>query len=239
LIPPILLEEVDSTNAWVLREAATLPDGQWVLARRQTAGRGRRGRGWAGDPRNLAATCLLRLSPQETRPHLVSFVAALALHQACAAFTPEVRLALKWPNDLMLDGAKLSGILLEREGAILAAGFGVNLAVAPPVEGRATAALADAMEAPPPTPDAFLTRLDAALRHWRARWREEGFGPVRAAWLARAHAIGSWLETSGGAGQARGRFEGLGADGELILRDAAGRVLVLHAGDVTPAAEPA
>ncbi|MFN7177424.1 MAG: biotin--[acetyl-CoA-carboxylase] ligase [Thermaurantiacus sp.] len=239
MISPILLDEVDSTNAWVLAQAATLADGQWVLARRQTAGRGRRGRNWAGDPRNLAATCLLRLAPEDSRPHLFSFVAALALHQACAQFVPAQRLWLKWPNDLLLDGAKLSGILLEREGEVLAAGFGVNLAVAPPVPGRQTIALADAIDAAPPHPESFLIQLDAALCHWRRSWRAEGFALIRSAWLARAHAIGTWLETSGAAGPARGRFEGLGDDGELVLRDAAGRLLLLHAGDVTHAAQPA
>lgn len=236
MIAPILLDEVDSTNAWVLARADSLADGQWVLARRQTAGRGRRGRGWAGDPRNLAATCHLAIAPEDDRPHLLSFVAALALDEACAGFVPAERLALKWPNDLLLDGAKLSGILLEREGSALAVGFGVNLAVAPPVPGRATIALADAIAGPPPAPEAFLGPLDAALRRWLALWREEGFAPVRAAWLARAHAPGTWLETSGAAGHARGRFEALGEDGELLLRDAEGRLLVLHAGDVRHAA---
>ncbi len=229
---PIVLAEVGSTNAWLLAHAAGLPDGQWVLALSQSAGRGRHGRGWTFLPGNLAASCLVRLGRMEGRAHELGFVAGLSLFEASARHAGSARLMLKWPNDLLLDGAKMAGILIEREGGQAVVGFGVNLAEAPRLSGREAAALRDAMRGPPPAPAAFLEDLAAAFAAWRARWEAEGFPPVRAAWLERAHPPGTPLEVRPGGTVVAGRFAGLAADGALLLETGSGRAQVVRAGDV-------
>ena len=117
----------------------------------------------------------------------------------CDRHAPAAR--IKWPNDLLVGGAKLAGILLERQGDAVIVGFGVNLAHHPEDLDRP----ATSLEARPSRPDAFLERLAAVFQAWLGRWRAEGFAPIRAAWLAAAHPIGTALTTS----DARGTFEGL------------------------------
>jgi BirA family biotin operon repressor/biotin-[acetyl-CoA-carboxylase] ligase len=154
-------------------------------------------------------------------------VAAVALHEAVKAFAPDASILIKWPNDLTAGGAKLAGILLEREGEAVIAGFGVNLAHHPhdlPRPATSLAALAGAA----PEPAAFLDALADAFARWLARWRGEGIAPIRAAWLAAAHPIGSALST----GEGEGLFEGLDETGALRLRLADGTTRIIHAGDV-------
>lgn len=222
----IRLDAVASTNGWLADRAAGLPDGQWVRAVSQTAGRGRQGRAWAMLPGNLAASVLVRLHAGDAPPGQIGFVAAVALHEAVSAHVAPARLMLKWPNDLLLDGAKLSGILCERAGDEVIVGFGVNLAAAPKLESRATIAL------PPPAPDpeAFLARLADRFAHWLARWRTQGFEPVRAAWLAAAHPLGTPLHLPG-APPRPGTFQGLAADGALMVQTAGGPETI-HAGEI-------
>lgn len=233
--PPIVeLAGCGSTNDWMRAHAGDLPDGTWVRADRQDSGRGRHGRPWVSQPGNLFATVLRRPRPGEGRPHELGFVAALALREALASFAPRARLSLKWPNDLMLGGAKCAGILLETvpEGAI--AGFGVNLVAAPAGTGRRVTALADHMAAPPPAPAAALAALASAFEAWRTRWRDEGFAAIRAAWLARATPVGWAASVRIGADERHGRFAGLAEDGAMLLeRD--GRIETIHAGDVLAA----
>ena len=138
---------------------------------------------------------------------------------------------LKWPNDLLIDGAKVSGILLERADDSVVIGIGVNLAHHPADLDRPTTSLA-AHGATPGTAD-FLDTLAAAFARWLSRWRSEGLAPVRARWLERAHPPGTALSASLPDGSAvEGLFEGLDADGALILRLADGGRRVIHAGDV-------
>jgi BirA family biotin operon repressor/biotin-[acetyl-CoA-carboxylase] ligase len=222
----IVLQEVPSTNGWLAERAADLPDGQWVRAERQTAGRGRQGRAWAMAPGNLAASVLVRLRPSDPPSAQLSFLAGVALHQVAAAYVAPARLMLKWPNDLLLDGAKLAGILCERAGDRVIAGFGVNLATAPAIEGRETIAFPP----PPPDPDRFLEALAMAFEEHLALWRREGFEPLRALWLRAAHPLGTLLSLSGDP-DLQGQFDGLEADGALRLRTAQG-VRIVHAGDV-------
>ena len=222
---PIHLTETPSTNDWLRARALALPDGQWVYADRQTAGRGRMGRAWDAPVGNLAASLLVKPRPGEGAAAGLSFVAALALHDACAAYALPGRLVLKWPNDLLLDGAKLSGILLEREGNTTIVGIGVNLAHAPDIPGRKTVSLAAVVG-----PAAFLARLAAAFEFRRAEWGAQGFAAVRADWLARAHPIGAPLRLTSGE-QLEGRFAGVSEDGALML-EVAGTVHLVHAGDV-------
>lgn len=229
---PILLEETGSTNDWLRERMTTLADGQWVLAKRQTAGRGRLGRQWQSPEGNLSATCLIRPQQNAWAPAELSFVMALALFDAAGAFVSPDRLQLKWPNDVLLDAGKLSGILLEGADGAIIAGVGVNLAAAPAVEGRKTSALAAAMTGPPPSPADFLSLLAAAFSDWRAVWETQGFSAIRAAWAGRAHPPGTPLSAQQGGVRIDGRFAGLGDDGALHLADGAGKVHVILAGDI-------
>jgi hypothetical protein len=134
-----VLDRVDSTNAEAMRLADRIAGPAWIMARRQEAGRGRRGRAWTDPPGNFAATLLIRPQGGPADAARLSFVAALAVHDALMTLCgPQLNLALKWPNDLLLNGGKLSGILLESAGSgrqvtALAIGIGVNLACAPEI----------------------------------------------------------------------------------------------------------
>lgn len=229
---PIRLAEVGSTNDWLRQNGAGLADGQWLFADRQTGGRGRLGRPWEAPVGNLSASCLVRLRPGETRPWELSFVMALAAHETVSHWVEPARTVLKWPNDLLLDGAKLSGILIEAEQDMLVAGIGVNLAFSPRIAGRKTVALGDVVAIPPPEPAAFLDRLRVALERWRGIWAAEGWDRLRAEWLDRAHPPGTMLRIGTGDAIVEGRFAGLSDTGALRIMEAGGRIREMFAGDV-------
>lgn len=222
--------ETGSTNADMLllaRQGAE--EGLWLRAERQTAGRGRQGRAWTAPPGNLSASTIARLRRGDPPAATLALVAAVALHEAVAVFG--VAAQLKWPNDLLRDGAKLSGILLERRDDAVVIGIGVNLAYHPDLPDRLATSLA-ALGAPV-APDAFLEVLADAFSRWLARWRGEGLAVVRAAWLAAAHPVGTALTARMPDGSTHdGLFDGLDADGALILRLASGQRHVIHAADV-------
>ena len=217
-------EALPSTSDLVIRLAeAGEPEGIVILAHHQTAGRGTKGRGWEGPSGNLHLSVLLR--PDEPLRFAVqwSFVAAVALADALLPLLPDPSvLSLKWPNDLMLNGAKAAGILAETSAggaggiAWVCLGIGVNLAHAPDVPGRATASLAD-LGLAPPTPEAFAADLLNALAARRAQRAAEGFGAIRAAWLARGPAMGAPLAIRRQGAEITGRFAGLADDGSLLL----------------------
>jgi BirA family biotin operon repressor/biotin-[acetyl-CoA-carboxylase] ligase len=212
------LAEVGSTNDWLLARAETLADGHWVIADRQTAGRGRRGRAWRDGAGNLMASVLVKAKGPVQQ---LSFVSAVALRHAMAP----VPVQLKWPNDLLLGGRKVSGILLERAGPALVIGFGVNIASAPAdVDRPATAIGGD------------VASLFAALRqqfaHWRGLWQAQGFAPIRAAWLEAACGLGQRIEVRLGHEVLQGRFAGLDDEGALLLDLPSGARRPIHAGEV-------
>ena len=183
-------------------------------------------------PGNLYASTLVRLQPHDPPAPTLALVAAVALAEAVDAFADGRALLLKWPNDLLIDGAKLSGILLERTGDAVVIGFGVNLAHFPTDIDRPATSLAAATGVAP-TPDSVLSALADALARWIGRWRGEGLSPIRARWLERAHPPGTALSArlpDGGA--IEGLFEGLDETGALRLRLADGRTHVIHAADV-------
>lgn len=206
----------------------------WVLALRQTAGRGRRGRDWRDPPGNFAATLALRPNCAPAEAALYSFVAALALHEALGAVAgPDARLAIKWPNDVLLNGGKVAGILLESHGqgqgvAQLLIGIGVNLAAAPDpgtLEPDALAPVALATEAGVQlTPEAFLTPLAAAFARWQAQFETFGFAPIRSAWLARAARLGQAVTARSGQTAQSGIFETIDESGAIVLQTPQGRV---------------
>ncbi|WP_211368802.1 biotin--[acetyl-CoA-carboxylase] ligase [Sphingomonas carotinifaciens] len=227
--------ETGSTNADLLALAkAGVEEGSWVRADRQTAGRGRQGRAWISPPGNFYASTLVRLRPGDPGASGLAFAAAVALEQVVrdllSARDAEM-LCLKWPNDLLLSGAKLSGILLERAEDALVIGIGVNLAHHPDLPDRATTSLA--MHGVSVTPEAFLDRLAEAVGQWVSIWRNKGLEPVVDRWLARAHPVGAPITARMPDGAVvDGRFDGLARDGALRLRLADGAVRVMHAADI-------
>lgn len=198
-------------------------EGLWLRAGRQTGGKGRQGRVWESPPGNLYASTLVRLGPEDPPAPTLALVAAVALHEAAAIHAEGRELRIKWPNDLLLDGAKLAGILLERSGDAVVIGFGVNLAQPPDGLDRPVARLGPGAEA-----ETLLGALAEAFARWLACWRSEGLKPVRDRWLAAAHPVGSPLSTPDG----EGLFDGLDAGGALRLRRADGNIHIVHAGDV-------
>jgi BirA family transcriptional regulator, biotin operon repressor / biotin---[acetyl-CoA-carboxylase] ligase len=218
--------ETGSTNDVVAALAQDgAPEGLWVRAERQTGGRGRQGRGWQSPPGNLYASTLVRLQPGDPPPPTLALVAAVALHELVSPSCPALR--IKWPNDLMVHGAKLAGILLERSGDAVVIGIGVNLAHHPEGIGRPATSLA-AVTGTASDPAIFIETLAESFGRWLGRWRNEGLNPVRTRWLAAAHPVGTALSTVEG----EGLFDGLTEDGALRLRLADGTVRVIHAGDV-------
>jgi len=236
--PIIALEEIDSTNAEARRRAEAGEAGPlWITARRQSAGRGRRGRAWETGEGNLAATYLFTTAQRPAEAAQISFVAALAVSDMASAFVPEALVALKWPNDLLIAGSKAAGILVE-SGALtdgrlwIAIGMGVNLAHAPDIPGRPTTTFAAHMRTAPPAPLDALARLDEALERWRDLWARLGFPPVAEAWTARAHGLGQACAAHLPGETVEGIAEGLDVDGALKLRTADGAVRLITAGDV-------
>jgi len=219
-------DELPSTSDMVRRRAeAGEPAGLAVLAHRQSQGRGSRGRSWSTPRGNLAISILLRPRLTVREAACMSLVSGLALAESVAEILPPgPSLTLKWPNDLLLDGDKLAGILLESHGDgqggvdWVIPGIGVNLAHAPVLPDRVAACLANHM--PPPAPEEFAPLLLARLFHWCAVLETQGFAAVREAWLPRALAPGSQMSIKVGAEMIAGHFAGLADDGSLLLEQA-------------------
>jgi BirA family transcriptional regulator, biotin operon repressor / biotin---[acetyl-CoA-carboxylase] ligase len=215
-----------STNddvAALAREGAG--EGVWLRAERQSGGRGRQGRAWTSPAGNLYASTLLRLLPGDPPAPTLALTAAVALHEAASLWARGV--LIKWPNDLIAGGAKLAGILLEREGDAVVIGFGINLAHHPEGLDRSVTSIA-ALAGAAPEPAVFLEALSDGFARWRARWRQEGVVAICRRWLEAAHPLGTALTVAG----EEGLFDGLDETGALRLRLADGTVRVVHAGDV-------
>ena len=222
--------ETGSTSADLaarLRAAEAISEGYWLAADRQTAGRGRQGREWFDGAGNFMGSTVVHLGFGDPAPGSLALLAGLALHEVISAHLPPPhRAMLKWPNDVMIGGAKLAGILLEREGDAVVLGIGVNLASAPMLADRATIALADCTAAP--TRDQFAEQLAAQFAVELARWRAYGLSSVIARWRAAGHPPGTRLSIDGLAGS----FAGLTDEGLLQLRLGDGSLHVVNAGEV-------
>ncbi len=231
-----VLDSVDSTLNEAARLAPSLAGPEWVLAYEQTAARGRRGRAWKNPRGNFAATLILRPNDPPQIAALRSFVIALALYDAMAAVTGRAEgLALKWPNDVLLNGGKLSGVLLESagSGAVLThlfIGIGVNLVDAPPaaeVEERALRPVSLLSETGAHvTPDAFLEQLAIAYDHYERQFTDYGFAPIRTAWLDRAARLGEVITARTATSETTGTFETVDDAGNLVLKTTKGRVAI-------------
>jgi len=228
-----------STNDEARRLAeAGAPDGTVVWADKQTAGRGRRGRPWISPAGNLHFSLLVRQRIDAARAAQLSLVAAVALGETVASLLPAPRsVTFKWPNDVLVDGAKIAGILLESSGSAdgeiewLVVGCGVNLAEAPKLADYPAVSLreAGAQEA---APGIVLERAVLAFDGWRQRWQNEGIVPVREAWIARAHGLGGRIRVRLPDGEVEGRFTGMDGDGALVLETGPGVRRTVTAGDV-------
>ena len=217
----VALHSVGSTNDEAARLAdAGAPEGTVVWSREQSGGRGRRGRVWASPVGNLYTSTILRPDCAAPRAAELGFAAALAV----ADIVPADRaVRVKWPNDVLVDGGKIAGILLEsaigQTGQVqhVVAGIGVNVGFAPelPEMRYRGSALGGSVET-------ALEKLTAALAARLAEWRREGFATVRAAWLAKAGPLGAEVDVKLGDGLVRGRFAGLDREGALLLDTACG-----------------
>lgn len=247
--PCIALETVTSTNAEARARAQQVSVPTWVVARRQTAGRGRAARAWYSEPGNFYGTLILPDAGKPGSAALRSFVAALAVRDALSSHAPPgCVFRLKWPNDVLAHGRKISGILLETEGPSLLIGIGVNLVVAPvlsegaensvrrtgngqserwgrelqPVDLRSVAGVTV-------TPGQFLYTLAPAVDAWENRLRSDGFSPIRDAWLEVAEGIGARVAVRIGTRETAGVFESIDDTGAMMLATPEGLEVVTAA----------
>jgi BirA family biotin operon repressor/biotin-[acetyl-CoA-carboxylase] ligase len=237
--PLEVFDDIDSTILEARRRAERGDAGPvWLVARRQSAGRGRRGRAWESIDGNLFATYLGRVSAPPAEIALLGFATGLAIAEACDAVIGPGRARLKWPNDVFIDGAKASGLMLDSGGigqgaSWVAIGFGVNLVGAPQHLDQPATALRDHLppDAPAPDPIAFLAMVRPRLEHWGHVLAHEGFAPLRKAWMTRAYGLGMTARVSIGADMLSGVLIGINESGELELDTAEGRRLIA-AGDI-------
>jgi BirA family biotin operon repressor/biotin-[acetyl-CoA-carboxylase] ligase len=232
------LETVDSTNAEAMRRAMAGEKGPlWITADAQTAGRGRAGRNWSSEPGNLQASLLVTLDAPVSKAYQLSLVAGIAVFDAIASGLETVvpGLRLKWPNDILIDGRKAGGILIESStvpaGLAAVIGIGINVASSPDLPDRPATRLADHDFAGDPL--ALLSAIADASATWLAIWDEAaGFDVIREAWLNRAHPIGEQMSINTGSERIAGAFLGLDSEGALLL-DAEGGARRFTFGDVS------
>jgi len=198
------------------------------VALEQQAGRGRQGREWISPPGNFYGSTLVQIRPGDPQPQTLSLAAGLALIETIDLAVPDQGLMLKWPNDVLLLGRKLAGILLERSGNRIVIGFGVNLAFAPELPDRQCASLSGRI-----TPEAFAPLLAGIFERMLNLWRTSEPVLLAQAWLTRAHPIGTRLAVHSGRDEMIiGRFDGMEPDGALRLQLDDGRLEIVRAGDI-------
>ncbi len=226
-----LFDTLDSTSLEAKRRIEAGENGpRWIVALKQTAGYGRRGRGWEQRAGDFAGTLFFKPDSEKETLGQVSFIVSLALAAAFDEIIPQEKTRLKWPNDVLVEGGKCAGILLENLGAHLAIGVGVNMVTAPEGMPYKTARLIDHATDLPDPPD-FAACLDEHF--WRVYqiWREQGFEPVRQQWLARAASVFEEITVRLPNEELKGVFAGLDETGALVLRSAAGK-RTIAAGEV-------
>lgn len=229
----VILNEVDSTMAEAARRASTLDRPTWIMARHQSDARGRRGRAWASPDGNFAATFVMKPGGNPASAALRSFMAANALFEALAMKIDRDRLAVKWPNDVLLNGGKVAGILLEssgRAGTIewLSIGIGVNLTAVPEtVQDAAFPPVSLAGEGGEPVDqDEMLSILASNIATEERIFSELGFGPIRESWLRKAARLGEVITARTARDTFTGTFETVDEAGQLVLKTPKGRMTI-------------
>ena len=218
-------------------DAGDVPDeGSWLIADRQTAGRGRIGRHWQDGAGNFMGTTLVHLRGDDPPAHGLAFVTAISVYRAITSFVSDPDMgalfAVKWPNDVMFGAAKIAGILLERRGSHVVIGIGVNLASAPAVPDRKTASLMDI--GVDVARNDFAQNLAEHIAHGINRWRNGAWPDIILGdWMKIAHPLGTPLTlTDGDQAGLTASFDGIERDGRLRLRLADGQSVTVSAGDV-------
>ncbi|TAN64354.1 MAG: biotin--[acetyl-CoA-carboxylase] ligase [Magnetospirillum sp.] len=238
LPPPfgwIRLDEVGSTNDEARRQVSlgTAADLLVVTAVSQTSGRGRRGRAWSSPVGNLHASVLITLDRGLAESAQIGFVAALALAEGLGELVPTADFRCKWPNDVLCNGKKIAGMLLETAGdGWLVLGLGVDVAQGLPPGEALYASIALAELGWSGDTATVLAAFCRRFGPWLGRWRGEGFAPVRAAWLEHARGLGEQAVVRLEAETLTGRFAGLDHDGALMLDQGETGVRRILAGDV-------
>ncbi|MGB3710741.1 MAG: biotin--[acetyl-CoA-carboxylase] ligase [Erythrobacter sp.] len=232
------VDQTGSTNADLvaaLKSAKSPREGDWLIARRQVAGRGRQGREWFDGSGNFMGSTVVAIHRSDPPPSSLGFVAALAVARTLdEELEGAAAVQLKWPNDVLIEGGKAAGLLLEMVDRTVVIGMGVNLARAPKIPGRQTACVAEHIRKAPEAEE-FASHIASHFAKMLAWWRSGGLGPVLEAFLARSiHAVGSAVsvhDTDGS--RVSGTFAGLEPlDGALRLRLADGSCRVIRAGDL-------
>ena len=229
------IAEIGSTNTALLArlvDGLTLAEGDWLVADRQTGGRGRAGRTWFDGLGNFMGSTIASIVSGDPPAPTLALVAGVAVHRAIGALAPGLRdVWLKWPNDVLIEGAKLGGILLERQSEAVVVGIGVNLAAAPDLPDRPSASLrAAGVEI---ARDAFAGSLATQWASALESWHRGDWPALRAEWLERAHPLGTRLMVRDAGGQTiEGTFAGLEPHGAALLRLADGTTRAIHAGEI-------
>jgi BirA family biotin operon repressor/biotin-[acetyl-CoA-carboxylase] ligase len=233
----IAFGKIDSTNNIALGYFNNADPGKlWITAERQISGKGSRGRSWESERGNLYASLLLRLDAAPDRLAMLTFVASLALYDVIARFVPANHLALKWPNDLLLDGAKVSGILLEnhsasKNGTAVIIGMGVNTASSP-TEAlyKSTSIKAAGISI---LPEVVFKHLVIEMDKWLSIWNNgNNFDAIRENWLARSVGLGEKVIAKIADSQIHGIFEDIDRNGLLILKTSDNRRQSISVADI-------
>jgi BirA family biotin operon repressor/biotin-[acetyl-CoA-carboxylase] ligase len=239
--PVLILDETDSTNAEARRRAEAGEVGPlWIAARRQTAGRGRRGRQWGSDSGNLFTSLLLLTQKSPAEAAQLTFAASLAVADLLDRYVPPALVTIKWPNDVLLDGRKTSGILIESGpapsgGLWLAVGIGVNLSQTPGETERPATCIAEHLAhgvVSAPSVDEAAKALAETFGVWLDRWTTLGFQPILDAWIARTPGLHGPCTARLTNETLTGVADGVEADGSLRLKLPDGSLRVISAGDV-------
>ncbi len=226
-----IIETVDhtgSTNSDLLKRADKgAIEGLWLRAKSQGAGRGRNARDWVSPTGNIYTSTIIRLKPDDPPATNLAFVAANALHQVIQSYLSYQDAMIKWPNDVLIDGAKICGILLERSGNAVIMGTGVNLMHSPQNIDRKAISFAE-LGINVTDADEFMHKLAEIFALWLERWRDQGFAPIREYWLQHAHKKGQKLRHE----NMTGLFAGIDNEGACLLKLADDTIYTIHAGDI-------
>ena len=230
-------DTIGSTSSEAMERGRASDAGRlWVVAKEQTAGHGRRGRLWQTPRGNLAVSLLLVLPEGGTQAATLGFAAGLAVKQAIGRCCSEDSLRLKWPNDVLIDGAKVAGILLEAVTlaaghSIVVIGIGINVEHAPEgVPYRATSLMLCGSDA---TPESLFEALSDSWVDLEDLWNDGiGFAAIRDRWLHSAAGLGAPIAVRMGESVHRGTFETIDADGRLVVRSEDGSAKTISAGEV-------